>query len=259
MADEKLKTLRKKLKEPRKKGRVSLAADGFAGRWRRIIRRVLKWVFYALGLGIVISVLLVVSLRFVNPYMTPYFVTERMRLGAVDRDWTPIESFSKHMPRAVVAAEDANFCTHFGFDIDAIRAALSDSSRLRGGSTISQQVAKNVFLWQGRTWLRKGLEVWFTLLIELFWPKQRIVEIYLNIAETDEGIFGAAAAGRHYFKVEPDRLTLTQASRIAAILPSPKKRSAAQPGNYTRKRARQIASGAQTIAADGRAACFEDG
>lgn len=251
--------LRKKVKEPRKKGRVSKAADGFAARWRKVVRRVLKWVFYVLAAGVVVSVILVASMRYVNPYMTPYFVTERMRLGAVDRDWTPIEEFSPHMPRAVVAAEDANFCGHFGFDLDAIKSALSDDSRLRGGSTISQQVAKNVFLWQGRTWVRKGLEVWFTLLIELFWSKQRIVEVYLNIAEMDEGIFGAAAAGRHYFGAEPDKLTLTQAARLAAILPSPKKRSASRPGNFTVKRARQIAGGAQTIAADGRAACFENG
>jgi len=240
-----------------------LVADGFAICWsicwHRGIRLVCRWIFRALGLGIIISILVVVFLRFVNPHLTPYFMAERMRLGAVDRDWTPIEGFSKHMPRAMVAAEDANFCTHFGFDLNAIKAALSDDSRLRGGSTISQQVAKNVFLWQGRTWVRKGIEVWFTMLIELFWPKQRIVEVYLNIAETGEGVFGAAAAGRHYFRVEPDKLTLNQAARIAAILPSPKKHSAARPANITRRRARQIASGAETIAADGRATCFETG
>ena len=235
--------------------RIGRIADAIR-RWRRFVFRL---VFLAALVFVIVSVLATVSMRFVNPYMTPYFVTERMRLGDVTRDWTPIEGFSVHMPRAVVAAEDANFCTHYGFDMEAIRAAFSDNSRLRGGSTISQQVAKNVFLWQGRTWLRKGLEAWFTVLIELTWPKRRIVEVYLNIAEMDEGVFGAAAAGRHYFKRDPDKLSLRQASRLAAILPSPKKRSAARPSAFTAKRARQIAAGAETIAADGRAACFEDG
>ena len=130
---------------------------------------------------------------------------------------------------------------------------------MRGGSTISQQVAKNVFLWQGRTWVRKGIEAWFTVLIEVFWPKERIVEVYLNIAEMDKGVFGAAAAGRHYFGVEPDKITALQAGRMAAILPSPKKRSASRPTAFVKKRTRQIIAGAKTIAADGRADCFENG
>ena len=251
--------LRDQVKQPRERGRVGRAADGFAVRWRRFTRRVFKWIFLAGFAGVVVSFLLAVLLLFTNPYMTPYFVSERMRLGEVTRDWTPLEDFSPHVARSVVAAEDANFCLHQGFDLDAIRAAFSDDSRLRGGSTLSQQVAKNVFLWQGRTWLRKGLEAWFTLVIEIVWPKRRIVEVYLNIAEMDEGVFGAAAGGRHYFGTEPDKLTPMQAARLAAILPSPKKRSAARPGSYTRKRARQIVAGAQTIAADGRAACFEGG
>nr|XP_061781278.1 biosynthetic peptidoglycan transglycosylase-like [Nerophis lumbriciformis] len=259
MADDDAGELRKKIKKPREKGRVGKAADGFYAVWRRWTRRVLKWLFYGVFAGVVFSVLLVVALRFVNPYMTYYFVTERMRLGEIDRDWTPIEEFSPVMARSVVAAEDANFCTHFGFDIEGIKAALADDGRVRGGSTISQQVAKNVFLWQGRTWVRKGIEAWFTLLIEVFWPKSRIVEVYLNIAEMDEGVFGAAAAGRHYFGVEPDKITAVQAGRMAAILPSPKKRSASRPTAYTKKRTRQIISGAKTIAADGRADCFESG
>jgi monofunctional biosynthetic peptidoglycan transglycosylase len=259
MADGDAGKLRKKIKKPREKGRIGKAADGFTSVWRYWTRRVFKWIFVALFSGVLISVLLVVALRFVNPYMTYYFVAERMRLGEVDRDWTPLEDFSPVMARSVVAAEDANFCTHFGFDIDGIKAALADGGRVRGGSTISQQVAKNVFLWQGRTWVRKGIEAWFTLLIEVFWPKARIVEVYLNIAEMDEGVFGAAAAGRHYFGVEPNKITALQAGRMAAILPSPKKRSASRATAYTKKRTRQIIAGAQTIAADGRADCFENG
>ncbi len=259
MADDAAEKPRKKSKKPREKGRVGKAADGFTSVWRRWTRRVFKWLAYGVLTGVVISVLLVVALRFVNPYMTYYFVSERMRLGEIERDWTPIEEFSPVMARSVVAAEDANFCTHFGFDIEGIKAALADDGRVRGGSTISQQVAKNVFLWQGRTWVRKGIEVWFTLLIEVFWSKERIVEVYLNIAEMDEGVFGAAAAGRHYFGVEPDKITALQAGRIAAVLPSPKKRSASRPTAFVKKRTRQILSGARTIAADGRADCFESG
>ncbi|WGI22156.1 monofunctional biosynthetic peptidoglycan transglycosylase [Amylibacter sp. IMCC11727] len=259
MAEDDADKLRKKIRKPREKGRVGKAADGFAGVWRYWTRRIFRWVLYGLLAAAAFSILLVVTLRYVNPYMTYYYVSERMRLGEINRDWTPLEEFSPVMARSVVAAEDANFCTHFGFDIEGIKAALADEGRVRGGSTISQQVAKNVFLWQGRTWVRKGIEAWFTLLIELFWPKERIVEVYLNIAEMDEGVFGAAAAGRHYFGVEPDKITAVQAGRLAAVLPSPKKRSASRPTAYIKKRTRQIISGAKTIAADGRADCFESG
>lgn len=259
MAEDDASRLRKKLKNPRSKGKVGKAADTFSGAWRYWVRWVLKKLFLISVSAVVLSVLMVVLLRFANPYLTYYFVAERMRLGEVTRDWTPIENFSPFVAPAFVAAEDANFCTHFGFDIEGIKAAFADGERLRGGSTISQQVAKNVFLWQGRTWIRKGMEAWFTLLIELIWPKQRIVEVYLNIAEMDEGVFGVAAAGRHYFKVEPDKLSLLQAARIAAVLPSPKKRSASNPTSFLKKRTRQIMAGAQTIDADGRADCFKGG
>ncbi|MEM0942904.1 MAG: transglycosylase domain-containing protein, partial [Pseudomonadota bacterium] len=125
-----------------------------------------------------------------------------------------------------------------------------------GGSTISQQTAKNVFLWPDRSWLRKGLEAGFTILIEVTWPKRRILEVYLNVAEFDEGVFGAEAAAWHYFNRPAAELSLTQAARLAAILPDPKGRSAARPGAWTQRRARQIASGAETLRQDGRAACI---
>lgn len=259
MADDDATRVRKKVKAPRSKGKVGQAADSFSGAWRYWMRWVLKKLFLIVFGAVALSLLMVVILRFANPYLTYYYVAERMRLGEVARDWTPIEQFPAEVAQAFVAAEDANFCTHFGFDIEGIKAALADDERLRGGSTISQQVAKNVFLWQGRTWVRKGLEAWFTVLIELVWPKKRIVEVYLNIAETDEGVFGVAAAGRQYFKVEPENLSLLQAARIAAILPSPKKRSASQPTAFVKKRTRQIMAGARTIAADGRADCFNSG
>jgi membrane peptidoglycan carboxypeptidase len=124
-----------------------------------------------------------------------YILSERIRLGSVERDWTPIDDISDHLQRAVVAAEDANFCLHWGFDMAAIRAAI-DAGAARGGSTISQQTVKNAFLWHGRSWLRKALEAAITPLMEAIWSKRRILEVYLNVAEFDEGIFGAQAAAR---------------------------------------------------------------
>jgi monofunctional biosynthetic peptidoglycan transglycosylase len=198
---------------------------------------------------------LVLLFAFVNPPKGFYMASEARRLGSVEQNWTKIDDFPPYMARSVVAAEDANFCLHRGLDFDAIRLALEED-RNRGASTISQQVAKNVFLWHGRNWTRKGLEVMFTFLVELFWTKERIVEVYLNVAEFDEGVFGAGAAARHYFGVSAGELTKLQAARLAAILPSPQRWSASKPTNYIRKRTRRILSGAATIAAEGRSDCF---
>ena len=192
----------------------------------------------------------------VNPPTTPYIISEGRRLDGVDRSWVSIEEVSPYMPRSVVAAEDANFCNHWGFDMRAIRAALNEG-RGRGASTISQQVVKNVYLWQGRSWTRKALEALLTPLVEAIWSKRRILEVYLNVAEFDEGVFGVEAAARHYFDIGPEALSAKQAARLAAILPDPKRRSASRPGPLVRKRTRAIISGAATIRADGRAACFE--
>lgn len=223
------------------------------------LRDILRWLGRGAA-GIAGAFLfLVFFFAIVNPIFTPYMIAESWRKGGISRDWVDLEDMAPEVARSVVAAEDANFCLHYGFDFEAIRDAFSDDSRQRGGSTISQQVAKNVYLWHGRTWLRKGLEAGFAGLIELTWPKRRIVEVYLNVAEFDEGIFGAAAAARHYFGVTPDKVSATQAARLAAVLPSPKKSSAGKPSAYIRKRAAQISSGAGTIAADGRAECFTSG
>jgi len=192
----------------------------------------------------------------VNPPTTPYIVSESRRLEGVDRMWVSIEEVSPYMARSVVAAEDANFCNHWGFDMKAIRAALIEGSG-RGASTISQQVVKNVYLWQGRSWTRKALEAMLTPLVEAVWSKRRILEVYLNVAEFDEGVFGVEAAARHYFGVGPEDLTATQAARLAAILPDPKRRSASKPSALVRKRTKAIISGAATIRADGRSACFD--
>lgn len=193
----------------------------------------------------------------IAPPTTPYIISEKMRLGDVDRQWVDLDEIAPVMARSVVAAEDANFCRHWGFDMGAIRAAIEDGGN-RGASTLTQQVVKNTFLWHGRSWLRKVLEAGLTPAVELIWTKRRIVEIYLNIAEFDEGVFGVEAASRHYFGVGPEELTATQAARLAALLPNPKERSAARPSPFVRKRAQAIVDGAATIRADGRADCFED-
>jgi monofunctional biosynthetic peptidoglycan transglycosylase len=182
---------------------------------------------------------------------------EEARLGRIDRVWVPLDNVAPVMARAAVAAEDADFCNHWGFDMSAIRSAIEEGAG-RGASTISQQTVKNVYLWHGRNWLRKALEAMLTPVVEVFWPKRRIIEVYLNVAEFDEGVFGVEAAARHYFGVGPEALTPTQAARLAAVLPDPKGRSAANPSASVRQRAASILDGAATIRRDGRSACFED-
>lgn len=192
----------------------------------------------------------------VNPPTTLYMLSEKRRLGDLDHHWVPMDDIAPVMARAVVAAEDANFCLHWGFDVPAIKAAIAEGGA-RGASTISQQMVKNVYLWQGRNWLRKLLEASLTPLVEATWSKRRILETYLNVAEFDEGVFGVEAAARHYFRVGPEELTAVQAARLAATLPDPKGRSAAKPSSLVERRARQIRDGAATIRADGRDDCFE--
>ena len=204
----------------------------------------------ALGLGWVLAY------RWIDPPTTPYMRAEAARLGGVRHDWRDLDAIAPVMARSAVAAEDADFCLHWGLDVDAIRDALEAGSR-RGASTISQQVVKNAFLWQERSWLRKALEAGITPITEVAWSKRRVLEIYLNVAEFDEGVFGVQAAARHYFGVDADDLSARQAARLAAVLPNPKVRSAARPSDAVARRAGSIADGAATIRADGRAACFE--
>lgn len=203
-----------------------------------------------------LAVLGVVAFSVINPPTTPYMFSEGRRVGGVNQTWVSMEEIAPVMARSAVAAEDANFCLHWGLDLNAIRAALNEGAN-RGGSTISQQVVKNVYLWQGRSWLRKSLEALMTPVVEAVWSKERILEVYLNVAEFDEGVFGIEAAAEHYFGVTAADLTSIQAARLAAILPNPKNRSASQPSRSVRNRAASILDGAATIAADGRADCFE--
>ncbi|MFU8778570.1 MAG: monofunctional biosynthetic peptidoglycan transglycosylase [Roseovarius sp.] len=195
--------------------------------------------------------------RTVAPPKTYYMGQEERRLGQIAYDWVPMARIAPVMARSLVAAEDANFCQHWGFDMAAIRTAIAEGSG-RGASTLSQQVVKNVYLWHGRNWARKALEASLTPVVEAFWPKRRIVEVYLNVAEFDEGVFGVEAAARHYFGVSAADLNAVQAARLAAVLPDPKGRSASKPSQALRNRAVRILDGAATIARDGRAACFED-
>jgi len=201
-------------------------------------------------------VLLIALFSFVPPPINFYQLGEAWRLGGIEKDWVPWEEIAPVMGRSAVAAEDANFCNHWGFDMAAIRRAIEEGSN-RGASTISQQVVKNVFLWHGRSYLRKAMEAVLTPAVELLWSKQRILEVYLNVAEFDEGVFGVQAAAQHYFGVDAKDLSALQAGRLAAILPDPKGRSASNPSDFVRSRTRAIISGAETIAADGRSACFE--
>jgi len=230
---------------------------------RKPVRRVrpLRWfwrVVSRFALAIVVVVLCVIAAqRVLNPPQTLYMRQEKARLGVIDHVWTPIDGIAPVMARSAVAAEDANFCAHWGFDMEAIRSAIEDGAG-RGASTISQQVVKNVYLWHGRSWARKALEAVLTPVVETLWPKRRIVEVYLNVAEFDAGVFGVEAAARHYFGVSAADLSAVQAARLAAVLPAPKRRSAASPSAALRKRAAGIMDGAATIARDGRAACFED-
>lgn len=207
--------------------------------------------------GAAAALALVVLFALLNPPTTITMLSEARRLGSIDHEWTPIEDIAPVMRRSVVAAEDANFCRHWGFDMSAIRKAI-DAGAERGASTISQQTVKNVFLWQGRSWLRKALEAVLTPMVEAVWSKRRILEVYLNVAEFGEGVFGINAAAFHYFRTSPDKLSAKQAALLASVLPAPKRRSASRPSASLSRRANQIADGAETIRVDGRDACFAD-
>lgn len=219
------------------------------------LRRLRRLLLRGLAVAGCALLLLIVLLRFVNPVWTPYMISERLRLGQLERDWVSFDEIAPVMARSVVAAEDANFCLHWGFDMSAIRKALDEGAN-RGASTISQQVVKNVFLWQGRSWPRKAAEAILTPVIETLWPKRRILEIYLNVAETGKGVFGVQAAARRAFGVDAADLNPQQAARIATVLPNPRERNPANLSGSLVRRSQRVADGAATIRADGRAACF---
>ena len=222
---------------------------------RRLLRNIALALFIVLVAGPVVTVILY---RFIPPPVTPLMVIRAVEGRGLDHRWRPIDKVSPALPRALIAAEDAKFCDHRGFDFDALYKAYENNEsgrKIRGGSTISQQTAKNVFLWPGRSYVRKGLEAWFTVLIETFWGKRRIMEVYLNSIEYGSGIYGAEAAAQRYFGVGADQLTQAQAARLAAILPSPLKWKVIKPGRYVAKRSKKIGRASGAVRRDGLADC----
>ncbi|UYZ83955.1 monofunctional biosynthetic peptidoglycan transglycosylase [Entomomonas sp. E2T0] len=214
--------------------------------WIRKFFKRLFWftIFSIIGI-LVISVLLVLSMRWINPIGTSLMVERKIESWQAgdglkfQREWKGWYEISDSLKLAVIASEDQNFPYHHGFDMEAIQQALkhnADGGNLRGASTISQQVSKNIFLWSGRSWFRKGVEVWFTAWIELLWSKERILEVYLNSAEWGDGIFGAEAAAQYYFNTTARKLTKEQASLLAAVLPNPRNWNPAKPTVYINSR-----------------------
>lgn len=208
----------------------------------RRLSKLLLW--FAAG-----SVLLVLALRWIDPPGTALMVERKVESWLdgepidLQRSWRPWKELPDNLKIAVIAAEDQKFAVHHGFDFTAIQQALAHNERggsLRGASTLSQQVAKNLFLWSGRSWPRKALEAWFTVLIEVFWSKQRILEVYLNSVEWGDGVFGAEAAARHHFGIGAPYLSRQQASLLAAVLPNPRAWSPSRPGPHVSRRANWI-------------------
>ena len=223
-------------------------------------RFLLRWMFRILLLAIVVMALWVVAYKWINPPTTFYIQQESARRGGITHTWVDMDNIAPVVARAVVAAEDANFCNHGGVDWDAVRQAWSEGAR-RGGSTISQQTIKNAFLWQGsgwNRWLRKGLEVVITPFADWVWGKERMLEIYLNIIEFDTKVFGIEAAAWHHYGRSAADLNRVQAGRLAAVLPNPRDYEAVNPSPFIRDRAASIIAGSDMIRRDKRARCFED-
>ena len=220
------------------------------------------WKLPALALGL--SILQVLVLRVVDPPFSSFMAIRQVQAWAegdwafrVAYDWRDLAEMSRNVPVALVASEDQAFAEHNGFDLKAIEKARKSNARgrrVRGGSTISQQTAKNLFLWSGEGWtrfLRKGVEAWYTVLIEALWPKQRILEVYANIAEFGDGVYGAQAAARTYFRRDASGLGTSQAARLAAVLPNPKRYSVARPGPYVQRRTRAVERQMRAIGGSG--------
>jgi monofunctional biosynthetic peptidoglycan transglycosylase len=212
-----------------------------------LLRRSLRWLGRAIVLFVAVTVILAAVYRFVPPPLTPLMVIRLFEGNWIHKDWVSYEEISPNLVRAVIASEDAGFCSHWGFDIEAIRKALrhnAKSPRLRGGSTISNQTAKNAFLWPGditvTRYARKAIEPYFTLLIESMWGKKRILEVYLNVVEWAPGVYGAEAAAQHHFGKPAAQLSRREAALLAAALPNPREYNAGKPGPYVSRRAGQI-------------------
>lgn len=208
-----------------------------------MLKKIFRFILRTVLVLFLLSIVMTIVYRFVPVPVTPLMIQRyfEMEDGKIEKDWIPLEEISDNLPLAVVTAEDQKFEEHYGFDLEAIEKAVKynekhKGKKVKGASTISQQTAKNVFLWPGRSWVRKGLEVYFTFLIELFWSKERIMEVYLNVIEMGPGVYGAEAAARHYFNKPASKLTKSEAASIAAILPNPNRWSASKPTPYIVKK-----------------------
>lgn len=224
----------------RSKSRGKSAGPSLGKQIRKWILGVLLTIF---GLVFVLPVTFMLIFRVVPPPFTPLMVIRLIEGEGVERAWAPLEEVSPYVVPAILAAEDSRFCQHAGVDWHEFRQALSDwlgEGRLRGASTVSMQTAKNVFLWPGRSLFRKGLEAYLTGMMEWFWPKSRIIEVYLNVAEWAPGVYGIEAAARHHFGKPAYALTEYEAALLAAVLPNPRRWSAARPTSYIRGRAATI-------------------
>ncbi len=218
-----------------------------------MIKRSKKIFLSVCMLSFVVLFFIVFLFRFIPIPTTPYMVSE----GSISYTWISLDKVSANVPLAIVAAEDANFCNHWGFDMKAIRLAIEQGGN-RGASTISQQVVKNLFLWHERSWIRKFFEAILTPAVEIAWSKRRILEVYINIAEFDQGIFGIEEASQQLFGLPASQLSLSEASLLAAVLPNPKQRSVKNPSLFVQRRALAISDGASTILKDERSQCFTD-
>ncbi len=236
----------------RKKKRVGKRKRSATSKLVKTVTKVIKWVRNCLLMLIALSLLATLALRWVNPPYTSFMVVQRLSTDFVPYsiNWVQLNEISPHLLIAVVASEDQKFPNHFGFDLKAIQSAIEANKthkQLRGASTITQQVAKNVFLWPNKSLFRKGLEAYFSLLIEILWPKWRILEVYLNVAEFGPNIFGVKNAAFTHFKKHTNQLTEYEASLLAAVLPNPHKLQASQPSKYVQQRAEHIATQARSL------------
>lgn len=208
-----------------------------------MIKRVLRYAAWAVVAMFVLSVVVTVAYRWINPPITLLMISRAIDGAPIKKEWVPLDQISPNLVCASIASEDNNYLGHRGFDLGAIYDAIDEHNRgkrQRGASTISQQTAKNVFLWSGKSWIRKGLEVYFTFLIEQLWGKERIMEVYLNVIEMGNGVYGAEAAAQHYFGRSAVKLTKRQSALIVAAYPNPRQRDPAHPTTYLNKRAAQI-------------------
>lgn len=220
-----------------------------------MISLILRYTAKAVATFIGLTLVLVVAFKWLP---VPVTATMVMDGNGITKDWESLDNIDRNLVSAVIAAEDSRFCSHAGFDTEAIEQAMRENmegGRIRGGSSISQQTAKNVFLWQGGGYFRKGLEAWFTFWIELIWGKRRIMEVYLNVAETGIGTYGAEAGSRRYFGHSAARMSRDEASRMAAALPLPKKRSVKSPGGWLARHGNRIERRIGIVRRDGLDAC----